>query len=343
MLTSSLRIAILTAALAAGATSDAAAQRAIASTTAPARGATVTDSIGRSRAALAKPVQTPRKARRFFFENDVTNVYDSNIEHDSTNIGSYGIVGGARMRFRSRSSKPGFQAEYAVAAHSYTATDKWDRVSHLARAGVDFPLGDHLLLGLTGEASLKGSSEDREIGDQYAVLPRVEFRPWDDVRFRLITAYRQRYYGESSGSNATNRYATLDMRLRMGSGMIEGAARFEENNPTVERNRFQRYTYSTAYTWFPGDRDELLLGLEYRPVKYPNRDVDILIIDEDGELDEIEVPRKDERWKPEASWVREWTRNFITELEYEYEMRGSNDPEKKYRGHVVTFRTIIPW
>jgi hypothetical protein len=306
----------------------------------PVPAATLADSIATPRSSQR---QTPNRRPRLRFTSDFTNVYDSNVEHDSTNIGSYGIVGGARARFRTRSSRPAFHAEYAVAAHSYTATDKWDRISHLGRVGFDIPLGDRLLVGLIGEGALKGSSEDREIGDQAAIIPRLEIRPWDDVRVRLIGAYRKRYFGEASGANATNRYATVDTRIRFSSGTLEGTARFEENRPRTERNRFRRFTYSSAYTWPVGDRNEFVAGLEYRPVWYPERDVDIIIIDEDGEEDEIEVPRRDVRWKPELGWMRDWTRNLRTELEYEYEMRTSNDPEKKYRGHVITFTTLWSW
>lgn len=323
--------------------SDAPAQRStqpLASTPSDSR---VTDSLGRSGAKRTSSRQIPPRRRRFWFESDVTNVYDSNIEHDSTNIGSYGLVAGANGRFRTRSSRPALQLEYGVAVHSYTATDRFDRVSQLGRAGVDVPLGRIVLLGLTAEASLKGTSEDREIGDQYAILPRLELRPTDNIRFRVITAYRRRYYGESSGSNAANRYATVDTRIRFGAGRLEGVARFEENLPETERSRFERQTYITRYTWLPTDRDELQAGLEYRPVRYPGRTVNIKIIDDDGDEDEIEVTRQDKRWKPEVSWVREWTRNLRTELEYEYEMRSSNDPDKRYRGHVLTFTTAIPW
>jgi len=280
------------------------------------------------------------KRQQFWFENGVTNVYDSNIEHDSTNLGSYGIVVGGNARFRSRSSRPGVQLEYGIAVHQYTATDRWDRVSQIGRAGVDMHVSKLMLVGLTGEIFFKGSSEDREIGDQYAILPRVEMRPTDNTRFRIITAYRKRYYGPASGSNATNRYITFDSRIRLNSGTLEGAARFEENLPNLTRLRFRRQTYTGRYGWPVGDRGELMAGLEYRPVRYPGRTVDIE--DVEGETIREEI-RQDRRWKPELSWSHEWTRNLRTELQYEYEMRLSNDPDKRYRGHVLTLTTAIPW
>ncbi|HVF40856.1 MAG TPA: hypothetical protein VM939_13230, partial [Gemmatimonadaceae bacterium] len=141
------------------------------------------DSVASSKAAVRDSLGLPRRPtptrQQFWFQNGVTNVYDSNIEHDSTNIGSYGVIVGATGRYRSASEGPAIHLEYGVAVHEYTATDKWDRVSHLARAGVDMPLGSVLLIGLTGEGYLKGSSEDREVGDQYALIPRIEIRPVD--------------------------------------------------------------------------------------------------------------------------------------------------------------------
>lgn len=282
----------------------------------------------------------PVQRNRFTVENAVSNVYDTNIEHDSTNLGSYGIIVGGTGRFRSRGSRPAVQLEYGIAVHQYTATDRWDRVSQIGRAGVDAPLGKHLLFGVTGEIFLKGSSEDREIGDQYAVLPRIEIRPTDNTRFRIITAYRKRYYGESSGSNATNRYVTFDSRIRLNGGTLEGAARFEENLPKLTRLRFQRQTFTGRYGWSVGDRSELIAGVEYRPVKYPERTVDIE--DDEGETIREEV-RRDTRWKPHLIWLREWTRKFRSDLEYEYEWRLSNDPDKRYRGHVLTLTTAVLW
>jgi hypothetical protein len=319
------------------------------------------ETVAQTRKPLAKPTQTaqaltdtkvtdslrplpvrrlPVKRNRFSFENAVTNVYDTNIDHDSTNLGSYGIVVGGNGRFRSLGSRPGLQLEYGIAVHQYTATDRWDRVSQIGRAGVDAPLGKHLLFGVTGEIFLKGSSEDREIGDQYAVLPRIEIRPTDNTRFRVITAYRKRYYGESSGSNATNRYVTFDSRIRLNGGTLEGAARFEENLPKLTRLRFQRQTFTGRYGWDVGDRGQLIAGVEYRPVRYPERTVDIE--DDEGETIREEV-RRDTRWKPNLIWLRQWTQKFRTDLEYEYEWRLSNDPDKHYRGHVLSLTTAVLW
>lgn len=297
---------------------------------------------------------TPRRMpdrRRFWFENTVANVYDSNIEHDSTNIGAYGVIAGGRAMYRSRSVRPMLQLEYAAGFHQYTATDRWDRFSQLGRAGVDMPVNRVVSLGLTLEAFLKGSSEDREIGDQLAVLPRVELRASRSTRLRLIGAYRKRYF-ETATSNSTNTYGHADLRVRFGVSTIEAAARVERNRPQLARLRFLRQTYTTRYIRSVTDHDDLLFGLEYRPVKYPERLVDVVVAsndnrgpgkDEDDDPETIEVPRRDERWKPHFSWTREWTRNLRTELEYEYEKRFSNDPDKRYRGHVLTLTAARPW
>jgi hypothetical protein len=210
------------------------------------------------------------------------------------------------------------------------------------------PLTHAVSIGLTLEAFLKGSSEDREIGDQIAVLPSLELKPSRNTRLRFIGAYRKRYF-ETSTSNATNVYGAADARIRFGISTVEGAARIEENQPQLARLRFQRQTYTARYIRAVTDRDELLFGVEYRPVKYPERFVEITVAFGDNSgpgkagTTTIEVPRRDERWKPQFSWTRQWTRNLRTELEYEYEMRVSNDPNKRYRGHILTFTTAVPW
>jgi hypothetical protein len=306
--------------------------------------ARLSDSLSRVRA----PGIPPR--RRFWFENTIANVYDSNIEHDSTNIGSYGVIAGARAMYRSRTTTPMIQLEYAAAVHQYTATDRWDRLSHLGRAGIDMPVNHAVSVGLTLEAFLKGSSEDREIGDQIALLPRLELKPSRNTRVRFIGAYRKRYF-ETETSNATNVYGAADARVRFGISTVEAAARVEENRPQLARLGFHRQTYTARYIRAVTDRDELLVGVEYRPVKYPERFVEIDVASDDNSgpgnardrTTTIEVPRHDERWKPHFSWTREWTRNLLTELEYEYEMRSSNDPDKRYRGHILTFTTAVPW
>jgi hypothetical protein len=288
--------------------------------------------------------------RQFWFENSVANIYDSNIEHDTTNIGAYGVIAGGRALYRSRATRPTLQLEYAAALHQYTATDRWDRFSQLGRAGLDMPVNRVVSLGLTLEAFLKGSSEDREIGDQVAVLPRLELRASRNARLRFIGAYRKRYF-ETATSNSTNIYGSADARVRFGSSTIEAAARVEKNRPQLSRLRFQRQTYTARYIRSVTDRDDVLFGLEYRPVRYPERFVEIEMLCEDnsgrGNCDDdpetIDVPRHDERWKPHFVWTREWTRNLRTELEYEYEMRFSNDPDKRYRGHILTFTTALPW
>ncbi len=222
-----------------------------------------------------------------------------------------------------------------MALHSYTQTDKWDRVSQLGRAAVDMPVRPWLSVGLTAEASLKGSSEDREIGDQYGFLPRLELRPNSDIRVRLSTAYRKRSFGEASGSNS-NRYVALNSYVNLGHGTLEGAARFEKNNPQRARNRFERQTYTTRGTSLHSrSATSCSSAWSIRPGAIPERLVDV---DEDRE-----EPRLDRKWSPELRWVRTWRRNFRTELEYEFETRFSNDPEKGYRGHVLTLTTAVPW
>jgi hypothetical protein len=264
------------------------------------------------------------------FETAVSSVFDSNIEHDTSSIDSYGVVVGGTVGFRSRSRRPQLQLSYAAALHSYAQVDRWDRLSHIGRAVLVMPVGRRMQVGLTIEGSLKGSSEDRELGDQIVLLPQVEFRPGGDIRVRVSGARRWRYFDNSKSSNE---YVGVESRTPLGPGTLDLSARFERNVPERRAYRFERQTYRTRYTAPIGERNELLAGVKYSPVYHPERLVEV------GE--DLEEPRRDRKWTPELIWIRDWNHYISTELEYEFEIRSSNNPEKKYRGHVVTLTAFF--
>ncbi len=265
----------------------------------------------------------------------LSSVFDSNIEHDEESIDSYGVIAGGTVRYRSRAARPALTLEYGAAVHSYTQTDRWDRISQIARGIVGTHVGRKLLLTTGAEVSLKGTSEDREIGDQYALIPSVEYRFDRANRVRLYGAYRLRKYGEASGRNATNRYVGAIYRTSVSeAGNFEIGTRFETNHPDRPRNRFTRRTYEARYSRAIGKRSEIGVRLRYRSQRYPEREV---------EIEDRDYPRVDFKWTPEISFVREIGRNLWLEAEYQFETRYSNDPTKHYSGHVAAISTRFRW
>jgi hypothetical protein len=271
-------------------------------------------------------------ADHFTLETTLSSVFDSNIDHDSDSIDSYGVIVGATAGYRSARLRPAFQLLYGVALHSYSRTDRWDRVSHLGQALLDQPIFGPLRAGVTAEASLNGTSEDRQLGDEFGVLPRVEVRLSDVTLVRLVGALRWRNYDD--GRSTLNRFVALESRVGVATGELDLSARFEENESDTPRFRFDRRTYRARYAFPAGGADELRFGLRYSPVVYPERFVEV------GNED---VRRRDRKWTPQLRWDREWIDDLSTELEYEFETRSSTDPNRSYRGHVLTLTTIYTW
>jgi hypothetical protein len=291
--------------------------------------------VGRPPAAAPSRPQTTAVGG-LTLEASVTTLYDSNIEHEAGGISSYGFIGGASATYRFRSTSPRAQLFYGVALHSYAHTDRWDRVSQAARAIFALPRGP-LTLGLTAEALLKGSSEDRQVGNQFALLPSIELRPSASTRLRTVGAYRRRYYEDTPDLDAENYYVDVDGRAELGDAQLEAGARFERNNPELLRNRFERETYNVRLTMAATARDEILFDLKNTRVLYPERLVEL------DDKEDNEAPRRDRKWTPRVSWLRDWGGGLQTELEYELETRDSNDPDKDYRGNLLTLTTRLIW
>ncbi len=108
----------------------------------------------------------PGADRSSHIDFSLMNAFDGNINHDPEPVRSYGLAPGASFRYEHRS----FEFGYDVAFNRYTNTDDSgsDRPGQIyamaiQRAGpVRFETG--------GNVTLKGSSEDRELANEYAVL-----------------------------------------------------------------------------------------------------------------------------------------------------------------------------
>lgn len=284
----------------------------------------------------AKPLPKPAPPwKPLSVTSFVTSIYDSNINRVRVDTGSYGLVGGSSGRYQSSRSHPGLAATYTIAKHSYTTGNKWDRVSHDLNVVMSRSLTRRLTLETIGEIALKGSSEDRDISDQYIFLPRLGYRPRASQRARLYGAYRLRRYDVTTTFNAINRYAGVDFRQDVGlSGQWEAGFRFETNSAEDARRSYTRRTYSTQYASQLSARDQFVGGLKYRRQRYDNRLV---------KIDSMRVPRMDNRIEPSLSLVHRFSGRVWLELDYDYENRTSNDPKRGYRDHRFTVSSQLHW
>ena len=271
----------------------------------------------------------------FAISSFVTSVYDSNIGRDRADLESYGLIAGSSGRYQSSRLHPGLAATYTIAKHSYTRGEEWNRVSQDLNVVASRSLTRRLTLETVGEVTLKGSSEDRDVSDQYTFLPRLNYRLRTSQRVRLYGAYRVRRYVVTTERNAANRYAGLEFRQNVGkSGQWETGYRFETNSAREERRSYTRRTYATQYTQRVWDRDQIVGELKYRTQRYNKRAV---------RVDSVAVPRMDHRFQPSLTVIHQLSQRVGLELDYDFENRTSNDPRRGYHDHLFTLSSRYNW
>ncbi|HVE65924.1 MAG TPA: hypothetical protein VNC59_05040 [Thermoanaerobaculia bacterium] len=262
--------------------------------------------------------------RPFTFFVNVGGIYDSNINHDEEPIRTWGTFFGGGVRFETDD----FYAQYEIASFSYTYTDSgWSRISHRLETAYEHDLSKKWEAELVGEAALKGSSEDNDLGDEYTLKPRLNYDLSDSQRIRLYGAYRLRSYGDIDPlRDANNYYVGLQFRQRIGTGHFDAEYRWEVNESKGPRNRYNRQTYGLEYTTpFGGGLHQLVLEARYRPVQYWHRRIDN---EDDEDL------RRDVRWIGTAVAKFSLSRRISIHPTYRYERRTSNDPEEEWDAHL---------
>jgi hypothetical protein len=265
----------------------------------------------------------PAWLRPFSFFVSSTGVYDSNINHDENPVRDYGAVFGVGTHFETDT----VEVEYEVASHNYQNTDRWDRISHSLTSSYEQKITRKLSMEAVGELALKGSSEDRELGDQYVFEPRIHYRISPSNRLRLYGAYRLRRYDENAERDANNQYVGLELRQRLGRATLDVGYRWEENRAEGPRYTYDRQTYSAQFsTPLAGGLHRLGMEVRYRPQQYAHRFVD----DE-----EDEGLRRDKRWVFTVGGSFVLGRNLEILPGYKFETRSSNDPEKKFGAHAA--------
>ena len=284
---------------------------------------------GRDSVMASSPAGPSRQPpmRPWVVELRTSSVFDSNLDRNEESLDTYGFVAGARAQYRHNFTQDELTVEYEAALHRYTQTDRWDRLSHKLRALVERRLAERWATGVAGEVTLKGSSEDRTVGDQFLVEPRLEYDLDEDTRARVYGALRLRQYDHEPDQNALNRYLGIEFTQEAdGDREWEVGLRYEVNAADSSRRYYRRWTWHTKHVTPLSDRDELELELKLRTRIFPERLV---------EAEDVDVPRRDQRWIPAALWVRELNGRMTLQMQYEYETRSSNDPEEGYRGHQV--------
>jgi hypothetical protein len=278
-----------------------------------------------------------RGGKRFRFFGSLSTVFDSNAEHDERRIRSFGLVPSFGFHFQDDAEKPSFEAEYEVGLHRYTRTDSFDRVSQYFTAAYRKRLPGRFSSRTTAEVSLKGSSEDRDVNNQYSLEQQFQYRVMPSVRLSAFAAYRlKRYPLIDAGKNAIDPYVGGRVAQELKGGREwQLTYRYDKNRSQEPKDRYVRRTYEAQFSTplFRARRDLLTVEARYSPRLYARQ----------IKVDGARVPRKDRRWVFEAEYERPLDNGVRLGLDYRYETRDSNDPEKRFNSHVVGVSFGFDW
>ena len=290
-----------------------------------------------ARVSAASGREGERRRRRFWLSASLSTVFDSNVEHDERRLHSFGLVPSFGLHFQDNPEKPSFEAEYEVGFHRYTRTDSFDRVSQYLTAAYRRRLPGRLSSRTTGEVSLKGSSEDRDVNNQYSLEQQFQYRLSPAARVSAFAAYRvKRYPLADAGKNAIDPYVGGKFQQALKGGREwEISYRYDKNRSQDPKDRYVRWTYEAQFSTplFRSRRDLLTVEARYSPRLYA-RQIKVY-----GER----VARKDRRWVFEVDYERPLARDVRFGLDYKYENRNSNDPDKRFDGHVLGVTFGFDW
>jgi hypothetical protein len=272
--------------------------------------------------------------RRIWMFGSLSTLFDTNVLNDEQSINSFGLVPSVGFHFQDDAEKPSFITEYEAGLHRYTGTNEFDRASHYFNAEYKRQLTSRFSARTTGEISLKGSSEDRDINDQYSLEQQFQLRLNSSSRVSAFAAYRiKRYPLVDAAKNAIDPYLGGKFQQKLTGGReLQFGYRYDKNRSQGEKDRYVRRTFEAQYSTplFRSKQDLLTVEGRYSPRRYSR-----LIKTIDG----TRAPRLDRRWVLEAGYERPLNDNVRLGLHYQFEKRSSNDPDKPFNAHLfgVTF------
>jgi hypothetical protein len=288
-----------------------------------------------------KPITpNPPSGRLWSVQAVLTNSYDTNINHNEEDLDSMGIVYGAGVRWQSNVEKPAFKIEYEAAKHSYSHTDQWDRISQNLASSYEWYFAKHMSLDIDGEAAIKGSSEDREIGNQYTAEPSLKYKLNKSNRIEFYGAYRLKRYEDDPTRDATNRFVGIVYERRLFSKHeIAFEYRYEENDALSPKHDYYRRRYGVNYTIPFRHHDWVNVGFRFRQQNYHSRLVDINV--ENGP--DLEFLRRDLRYNFNIDCAITLTQNLQLLPGYSFESRNSNDDSKDFSSHFPSLSLLYRW
>jgi hypothetical protein len=271
--------------------------------------------------------------RRWWVSAALATVFDTNITHDERAVSSFGLVPSVGLHFRDNPERPSLEVDYEAGLHRYTNTDEFNRLSQNLNAVYRKQLSKRLYFRSTTEISLKGSSEDREINNNFIFEQQLQYRFTSNTRVAALAAYRlKRYPILEHDSNSIDSYVggKIEQRFK-GERRVIAGYRYDHNRAWDPRNNYIRRTYTLEFETPLSLRRRDFLSTEFRyaPRDYQNRTT---------RVNGIRVPRHDDRWVFDVIYERLIRPDLSMALEYQLEKRNSNDIDKRFTSNMFGLR-----
>jgi len=269
----------------------------------------------------------------------VTTQFDSNIEHEADGRSTSAGVVAADVEFRSRDRDPGFAFAYEIAGQRYAPDPEgWSRVSHHAELALGRALGHRWRAQTQLAASIRGSSDDRELNDQYDLTQRLDWRVARRTTLRAEGAYGLKRRDEKAARDGSSRRVFGAIRQSFGGGRLaEVNARAERNAANGEHYVYDRLGVGGSYRTPVGPLGGVQFGLKWQVKTYPHR------FAEDSTEEDTDARRRDARWSPTLEWTRAVMPGVEVVLEYQFDARRSNDFGKDYTAHWLALTLSRRW
>lgn len=266
---------------------------------------------------------------------DLYSVYESNIDREVIPTEDYGLKAGGLFRVQSQPRDPLAYLEYRGIFQAYANTDDWDRISHRFRAGMGGEPVKNLELGIYGDLNTRTANEDQQLVNQFTVSPSIALFGPRSLGAQVYGAYRVRDFINVAGEDEIIRYVGVEGQTRLWmSARLTAGYRYEEADSQLPSESYFRRRVEGELEQYIGRWDRLRLSIQYRVREYPHDIVD---------SDAGEVSREDRRWIPGVRWTHRLIGGQQIQLDYQYQSRTSNDPDKEYEAHRLTLAFRWPF
>jgi hypothetical protein len=266
---------------------------------------------------------------------DLYSVYESNIDREVVPTEDYGLKAGGLFRIQSQPRDPLAYLEYRGLLQAYANTDNWDRISHRFRASMGGEPVENLELGVYGDLNTRTANEDQQLVNQFTVSPSIALFGPRSLGIQVYGAYRVRDFINVAGEDEIIRYVGVEGQTRLWmSARFTAGYRYEEADSQLPSESYFRRRIEAKLEQYIGRWDRLRVSVQYRVREYPHDLVD---------SGTGEVSREDRRWIPGARWTHRLIGGQQIELDYLYQDRSSNDPDKEYEAHRITLAFRWPF